>query len=30
VMHRATPYDSQSGRLMHRTTLYGVERIEGA
>jgi alpha-ketoglutarate-dependent taurine dioxygenase len=29
VMHRATPYDPSSGRLMHRTTLYGVERIEG-
>jgi alpha-ketoglutarate-dependent taurine dioxygenase len=29
VMHRATPYDSHSGRLMHRTTLHGVERIEG-
>jgi len=29
VMHRATPYDAHSGRLMHRTTLYGVERIEG-
>ena len=29
VMHRATPYDAQSGRLMHRTTLHGVERIEG-
>jgi alpha-ketoglutarate-dependent taurine dioxygenase len=29
VMHRATPYEPNSGRLMHRTTLYGVERIEG-
>jgi alpha-ketoglutarate-dependent taurine dioxygenase len=29
VMHRATPYDAKSGRLMHRTTLHGVERIEG-
>ena len=29
VMHRATPYEANSGRLMHRTTLYGVERIEG-
>lgn len=29
VMHRARPYEANSGRLMHRTTLYGVERIEG-
>jgi alpha-ketoglutarate-dependent taurine dioxygenase len=29
VMHRVTPYDPDSGRLMHRTTLHGVERIEG-
>jgi alpha-ketoglutarate-dependent taurine dioxygenase len=29
VMHRATPYDARSGRLMHRTTLHGVERIRG-
>jgi alpha-ketoglutarate-dependent taurine dioxygenase len=29
VMHRVTPYDPDSGRLMHRTTLYGVERIKG-
>lgn len=29
VMHRVIPYDLDSGRLMHRTTLYGVERIEG-
>jgi alpha-ketoglutarate-dependent taurine dioxygenase len=29
VMHRATPYDAKSGRLMHRTTLHGVERIQG-
>jgi alpha-ketoglutarate-dependent taurine dioxygenase len=28
VMHRVIPYDPDSGRLMHRTTLYGVERIE--
>jgi alpha-ketoglutarate-dependent taurine dioxygenase len=29
VMHRVIPYDPNSGRMMHRTTLYGVERIEG-
>ena len=29
VMHRVIPYAADSGRLMHRTTLYGVERIEG-
>lgn len=29
VMHRAMPYDAQSGRLMHRTVLHGVERITG-
>ena len=29
VMHRVIPYDPDSGRLMHRTTLYGVERIKG-
>jgi alpha-ketoglutarate-dependent taurine dioxygenase len=29
VMHRAIPYDAKSGRLMHRTVLHGVERIEG-
>jgi alpha-ketoglutarate-dependent taurine dioxygenase len=29
VMHRATPYDANSGRLMHRTVLHGVERIHG-
>ena len=29
VMHRATPYSRESGRLMHRTTLYGDEMIEG-
>jgi alpha-ketoglutarate-dependent taurine dioxygenase len=29
VMHRVTPYDPDSGRLMHRTTLHGSERIEG-
>ena len=29
VMHRVDPYDLESGRLMHRTTLYGSERIEG-
>jgi alpha-ketoglutarate-dependent taurine dioxygenase len=29
VMHRVIPYDRDSGRLMHRTTLCGDERIEG-
>jgi alpha-ketoglutarate-dependent taurine dioxygenase len=29
VMHRVIPYDADSGRLMHRTTLYGVEGIKG-
>jgi len=29
VMHRVIPYDANSGRMMHRTTLYGVETIEG-
>ena len=28
VMHRAVPYAKDSGRLMHRTTLRGTERIE--
>ena len=30
VMHRAIPYAADSGRLMHRTTLCGVEGIAGA
>jgi alpha-ketoglutarate-dependent taurine dioxygenase len=29
VMHRAIRYDARSGRLMHRTVLSGVERING-
>ncbi len=29
VMHRVIPYDADSGRLMHRTTLYGDQPIEG-
>jgi alpha-ketoglutarate-dependent taurine dioxygenase len=29
VMHRVVPYDRESGRLMHRTTLYGDELIAG-
>lgn len=29
VMHRVIPYAADSGRLMHRTTLYGNEAIEG-
>lgn len=29
VMHRAVPYGKDSGRLMHRTTLCGVEGIQG-
>ena len=28
VMHRAIPYAANSGRLMHRTVLHGVERID--
>jgi hypothetical protein len=28
VMHRVIPYDADSGRMMHRTTLYGVDRIK--
>ena len=27
VMHRVIPYTADSGRLMHRTVLHGVERI---
>jgi alpha-ketoglutarate-dependent sulfate ester dioxygenase len=27
TMHRATPYDPASGRMMHRTVLYGTESI---
>ena len=29
VLHRVVPYDPNSGRLMHRTTLHGLERIRG-
>ncbi|MGH3053984.1 MAG: TauD/TfdA dioxygenase family protein [Gaiellaceae bacterium] len=29
VMHRVMPYDADSGRLMHRTTLNGIEGIKG-
>ena len=29
VMHRVVPYDPGSGRMLHRTTLYGVEKIQG-
>jgi len=29
VMHRAIPYEADSGRLMHRTVLHGVETIVG-
>ena len=29
VMHRATPYGADSGRLMHRTVLRGTETIDG-
>jgi alpha-ketoglutarate-dependent taurine dioxygenase len=29
VMHRAIAYDANSGRLMHRTVLSGVEKING-
>jgi alpha-ketoglutarate-dependent taurine dioxygenase len=28
VMHRAIPYAADSGRLMHRTVLHGIERID--
>ncbi len=27
TMHRVTPYDANSGRLMHRTSLEGIEAI---
>jgi alpha-ketoglutarate-dependent taurine dioxygenase len=29
TMHRVTPYDANSGRLMHRTSLEGIEAIVG-
>jgi alpha-ketoglutarate-dependent taurine dioxygenase len=29
LLHRALPYDPKWGRLMHRVTLHGVERIRG-
>ena len=29
VMHRVIPYDANSGRMMHRTTLFGEEQIRG-
>src|SRR5215468_293234 len=29
VMHRAIPYEPDSGRLMHRTVLHGIETIVG-
>jgi alpha-ketoglutarate-dependent taurine dioxygenase len=29
VMHRVLPYAADSGRLMHRTTLHGLEQIKG-
>ncbi len=29
VMHRVIPYAPDSGRLLHRTTLHGLERITG-
>ncbi len=28
TMHRATPYDPTSGRMMHRTKLQGEESFE--
>ena len=28
VMHRVVPYDEASGRMMHRTTIMGAERLE--
>lgn len=27
VMHRVVPYDKNSGRMMHRTTIFGEERL---
>ena len=27
VMHRVVPYDAESGRMMHRTTIMGAERL---
>jgi alpha-ketoglutarate-dependent taurine dioxygenase len=27
VMHRVVPYDENSGRMMHRTTIMGEERV---
>lgn len=30
VMHRVVPYDENSGRKMHRTTIMGEERVEGS
>ena len=27
VMHRVVPYDAESGRMMHRTTIMGSERL---
>ena len=29
VMHRVVPYDEASGRMMHRTTIMGSERLGG-
>jgi alpha-ketoglutarate-dependent taurine dioxygenase len=29
LLHRSTPYDKASGRVMHRTTIKGTEMIEG-
>jgi alpha-ketoglutarate-dependent taurine dioxygenase len=30
VMHRVVPYDQDSGRRMHRTTIMGQERVQGS
>jgi alpha-ketoglutarate-dependent taurine dioxygenase len=30
VMHRVVPYDENSGRRMHRTTIMGDERVQGS
>ena len=30
VMHRVVPYDENSGRSMHRTTIMGEERVSGS
>jgi alpha-ketoglutarate-dependent taurine dioxygenase len=29
-MHRVVPYDAKSGRMMHRTSIAGEERLPGS